>query len=214
MPLHEVPPQASNGTVSVVRTGGGAVFAMHKPVLGAFGACALTAGLALTGCGSAGHKANTGPSASASSSPTQVTSSPTESSSPTQVTSSPTESSSPTQQSTSSSEEHPATADVQLLGCKLTDNPLNLPDYHSGNFRGVADLKVTNHSTKVSDYLIEVEFVNAQGDRLDTGLADVTKLAPGQSQNNGDEDATGTKSLGAGAKITCRILSVDRSASS
>lgn len=59
-----------------------------------------------------------------------------------------------------------------------------------------------------------VEFVGLNGDRLNTAFGDVTKLAPGQTQNNNDEDATGTKNLTPGTHITCRILSVTRIASS
>ncbi|MFD0275318.1 hypothetical protein ACFVHB_15630 [Kitasatospora sp. NPDC127111] len=98
------------------------------------------------------------------------------------------------------------------MGCTVTDDPYHL-SYHSGHFVGVADLKVMNHTTKVSDYFISVEFVDSQGNRLDMAGSIVSKLAPGQSQNNGDEDTKGLKPIGEGAHITCRILSVERNVS-
>ncbi|MBP0453482.1 hypothetical protein J5Y04_28640 [Kitasatospora sp. RG8] len=107
---------------------------------------------------------------------------------------------------------NPPADDVQLVGCALTDDPYRL-NYHSGKFVGVADLKITNHSSEVSDYSVSVEFVNAQGERLDMSYGGAQKLAPGQSQNNNDEDAHGTKSIPAGTKVTCRILDVIRIAS-
>ncbi|MFG3052455.1 hypothetical protein ACGFZP_16065 [Kitasatospora sp. NPDC048239] len=162
-------------------------------------------GLGLAACGSGGHEVgatNTGQSAQASLLPTATVT----------VTATPTLPSQTVTASPGATEFNPPKDDVQLVGCVLTDDPYHSGS-HSGKFVGVADLKITNHSSKVSDYIIEVEFVNTQGDRLDTGASIVSKLAPGQSVNNADEDAHGLKAIPADTKLTCRILDVTRVAS-
>ncbi|MEV7177734.1 hypothetical protein [Kitasatospora sp. NPDC093679] len=166
----------------------------------AVSAAGFLAGLGFVACGSQGEVggANTGQSAPASS-PRSVVST------PASAQASPV----PTQSSPTGGGE----GDVQLLSCTVTDDPFGT-GYHSGNFVAVADLSVTNHSSKVSDYSITVEIVDRAGNRLDTTYSFVSRLAPGQSQNDGDEDAKGIKSIGEGAQPTCRILSVDRIASS
>lgn len=163
------------------------------------GVFAIGAGVGISACSSSGQigATNSGQSAPASTPPPATPPAPT---------------SQETTASPSPTDANPATADVQLAGCALTDDPYHV-NSHSGQFVAVADLKFTNHSSKVSDYIVSVEFVDAQGNRLDMGYGNVSKLAPGESQNNNSEDATGTKNIPAGTKVTCRILSVDRLAS-
>lgn len=93
---------------------------------------------------------------------------------------------------------HPPAADVKMTSC-TRDSTLGSPD---------AKLTITNHSSGVSDYDIHVEFVDANGTRLDDGYALETGIKPGQTAK---DDAGGLKTLS--GKITCKVISVDRTAS-
>ncbi|QGZ51860.1 hypothetical protein GPZ77_28895 [Streptomyces sp. QHH-9511] len=71
-----------------------------------------------------------------------------------------------------------------------------------------AELLVTNRSSKASDYIVHVEFVDASGTRLSETYASTNDVAPGQQSKvtaQGLDQVT--------AKITCRIKDVTRYAS-
>ena len=72
-----------------------------------------------------------------------------------------------------------------------------------------AVLRITNNSSKPSNYMINVAFESPDGsEQLDTGFAVVDTLQPGQSTN--ENAITFTT---APADFKCRITSVDRYAS-
>jgi hypothetical protein len=72
---------------------------------------------------------------------------------------------------------HPATADVQIAKCALSKNPFEGPK---------ATLKVTNNSSKPSDYIITIAFDSPDGSKqLDTGDATVNNLGPSQTTTTG-----------------------------
>lgn len=72
-----------------------------------------------------------------------------------------------------------------------------------------AVLRITNNSSKPSNYMINVAFESPDGsEQLDTGFAIVDTLQPGQSTN--ENAITFTT---APADFKCRITSVDRYAS-
>jgi|GEM_PF-5433888 len=72
-----------------------------------------------------------------------------------------------------------------------------------------AVLRITNNSSKPSNYMINVAFESPGGsEQLDTGFAIVDTLQPGQSTNE-----TAMTFTDAPANFTCRVISVDRYAS-
>jgi hypothetical protein len=72
-----------------------------------------------------------------------------------------------------------------------------------------ARLKITNNSSEDSDYAIDVTFESRDGAaNFGTGFAYVENLAPGQSKT---EEVTSLEE--ASGKFTCKIESVDRTAS-
>jgi hypothetical protein len=101
--------------------------------------------------------------------------------------------------------------DVTIKSCKLGD------PYGMGDRYVTADLKIRNSSSKVSDYLVEIEVTAiGNGKRLDTLSATATNVAPGQivdtGKGTGEEDAEGMNDVTADS-FQCSILSADRSAS-
>jgi hypothetical protein len=88
-----------------------------------------------------------------------------------------------------------ATGDVELAGCEV-DATLHWPS---------AQLKVTNHSSKSSNYMIQVEFVDAAGTRIGEGVAATNNLAAGQAATLKAQGATDTK-----GKISCKVTNVTR----
>ncbi|MFJ9917302.1 FxLYD domain-containing protein [Actinacidiphila glaucinigra] len=68
-----------------------------------------------------------------------------------------------------------------------------------------ADLVVKNHSSKSSNYIVQVEFTDAEGTRAAEGTAALNNLAPGQKAN---EKAVGLSKAPSGMK--CRITKVTR----
>ncbi|MFF3562051.1 FxLYD domain-containing protein [Streptomyces sp. NPDC002574] len=71
-----------------------------------------------------------------------------------------------------------------------------------------AKLTITNRSSKTSNYMVQVEFVDAKGTRISEGFAGTNNLRPGQSAQEvaqGTAEATG--------KVTCRVTDVTRYAS-
>lgn len=93
---------------------------------------------------------------------------------------------------------HPPQADVTLTSCSADD---------LGFFQALA--KVTNHSSKRSNYIIEIAFDSKDGKtQLDTTSVIVNNLEPGQSSNQ--KGGTLTKATGA---YTCKVTDVNRFAS-
>lgn len=69
----------------------------------------------------------------------------------------------------------------------------------------VAELRVTNDSSERSTYFIDVAFEAANGDQIDTALASVSSLDPGQSTTV--QAVTATQPDG---DFTCRAAEVER----
>lgn len=110
---------------------------------------------------------------------------------------------------------HPAKYDVTLKSVTVTDDEFN-SGYHSGEFLPKADLSYTNHSSKTSDYSVEVEFINSKtGDRIEVTYTGADKVAPGQTVDTKGsmEDAIGTDSVKADSPVTAKITDVVRTAS-
>ncbi|MFI6645811.1 hypothetical protein [Streptomyces sp. NPDC050504] len=103
----------------------------------------------------------------------------------------------PAQEKTSSAESGPR-ADVEVTGC-VVDSTTSWPE---------AKLRITNHSSKASDYWINVEFVDAKGERVAEGFAATNHLAPAQVANESANGFTQTSD-----PIKCRITEVSRRAS-
>jgi len=90
-------------------------------------------------------------------------------------------------------------ADVAITGCAPGD----------GGYLA-AKVRVTNHSSKPSNYIVTVIFESKDGsEQLDTGLAAVNELAAGQVSN---QDAASMKTAPK-AGYTCKVGDVTRYAS-
>jgi hypothetical protein len=71
-----------------------------------------------------------------------------------------------------------------------------------------AGLRITNHSSGRSDYMVSVNFLDASGTKIAEGTAISNNIDPGQAAV---ESATGfTQASGA---VTCKVTNVDRFAS-
>jgi hypothetical protein len=70
------------------------------------------------------------------------------------------------------------------------------------------ELLITNRSSKASNYIVHVEFVDASGKRLEEATVGTNNVAPGQQSK---VRAQGLAQMT--AKITCRITDVTRFAS-
>lgn len=94
---------------------------------------------------------------------------------------------------------NPPQADVALDKCGTTQ---------FGAFPE-ATLRVTNHSSERSDYMININFLDASGTKIGDGFAMTDNIDPGQSA------VTSAAGLGADPKATktCQIVEVDRFAS-
>jgi len=68
-----------------------------------------------------------------------------------------------------------------------------------------AEVPVTNHSSERSNYFIEIVFEAPDGSQIDTALATVSNLEPGQSTT----DIAGT-AIEAPGDFTCRVVGVER----
>ncbi|AZM53027.1 hypothetical protein DMA15_10795 [Streptomyces sp. WAC 01529] len=89
-------------------------------------------------------------------------------------------------------------ADVEITKCSVLEAP-RWP---------TAEVRITNNSSKNSNYWVDVEFVDAKGERISEGFAATNNLAPDKVAN---ETATGTRE--ASGKVTCRVTDVTRYAS-
>jgi hypothetical protein len=99
----------------------------------------------------------------------------------------------------SNNDDHPPQADAELTGCAPAQF-LNYPQ---------ATVKVTNHSTKRSDYMVEVKFIDPSNTVVGTGAAIMSNVDPGQSAL----DTAGAVNVNNAAHFTCQISSVERFAS-
>ncbi|MFE7965421.1 hypothetical protein ACFU0X_20695 [Streptomyces cellulosae] len=70
-----------------------------------------------------------------------------------------------------------------------------------------AKLTVTNSSSKHSDYIVEVEFIDRDGVRQSEGTAVLNNLAPGQAAK---DKAIGLENVTGG--FNCRVIKVTRHA--
>ncbi len=86
-------------------------------------------------------------------------------------------------------------ADVRITKCAVLEG-VRWP---------TAEVRITNHSSKASNYWVEVEFVDTRGERVSDGFTATNHLAPGRVAN---ETATGTRE--ASGQVTCRITDVTR----
>ncbi|MEU4356076.1 FxLYD domain-containing protein [Streptomyces virginiae] len=91
-----------------------------------------------------------------------------------------------------------AEADVEITDCEVD----------SATKWAKADLTITNRSSKKSNYMISVEFVNKAGTRVGEAIAATNNLAPGQAA---EETAQGLDQIT--DKITCKVTKVTRYAS-
>ncbi|WP_327169532.1 FxLYD domain-containing protein [Streptomyces subrutilus] len=91
-----------------------------------------------------------------------------------------------------------AEADVKITSCEV-DSATNWAK---------ANLTITNGSSKKSNYLINVEFVNASGTRVGEAIAATNNLAPGQAAQQTAQGLDQIKD-----KVTCKVTSVTRYAS-
>lgn len=103
----------------------------------------------------------------------------------------------PTQEQTSGTVSG-ARADVKIEKCAVSSST-SWPQ---------ADLRITNNSSKTSDYWIDIEFLDEKGERIAEGTAAARKLASGQVAK---ETVTGFTE--ASGKVVCRITDVTRFAS-
>jgi len=87
--------------------------------------------------------------------------------------------------------------DVALGACKPQDATNWL----------IADLTITNHSSKASNYMVTVAFEDKAGNQLGTGIASADHLEPGQSKPT---QALSTTEAPAGAEFTCKVADITR----
>ncbi|MER5612193.1 FxLYD domain-containing protein [Streptomyces sp. NPDC002215] len=86
-------------------------------------------------------------------------------------------------------------ADVKVTGCTV----------NSSTTWPAADVEIVNHSEEKANYIISVEFVNAEGTRFGEGMAATNNLAPGQkavTQAQGLDKTSG--------KVECKVTDVSR----
>lgn len=91
-----------------------------------------------------------------------------------------------------------AEADVKITSCEV-DSATNWAK---------AELTITNGSSKKSNYMISIEFVNGAGTRVGEAIAASNNLAPGQAAQ---ETAQGLDQIK--EKVTCKVTKVTRYAS-
>lgn len=91
-----------------------------------------------------------------------------------------------------------AKADVKITACEL-DSTMGWAK---------AELTITNGSSKKSNYIVSIEFVDASGTRLGEAVAATNNLAPGQAANVTAQGLDQIKD-----KITCKVTEVTRYAS-
>ena len=97
----------------------------------------------------------------------------------------------------SNNTDNPPQNDVAITGCTTAE------------FTGPeAAIEITNHSSKRSNYMVEISFESQDGaNQYGTGTAFVNNLEPGQSKA---ETATAFEDIADGTAFTCRVVNVDR----
>ncbi|MZD03777.1 hypothetical protein GTW43_01595 [Streptomyces sp. SID5785] len=88
--------------------------------------------------------------------------------------------------------------DAKITKCSVSEG-LSYP---------TAEVQITNRSSKTSDYLVSVEFVDAKGERITDTFVATNRLAPHQVAH---ETAQGFRE--AHGSVVCRITDVSRTAS-
>ncbi|MEV7895298.1 FxLYD domain-containing protein [Streptomyces cyaneofuscatus] len=91
-----------------------------------------------------------------------------------------------------------AEGDVEITGCEVSD-ATGWPK---------ADVLITNRSSKTSNYIVSVEFVDGSGKRLADAMAASNNVAAGQEV---EEDAQALDKVA--GKVECRVTKVTRYAS-
>lgn len=91
-----------------------------------------------------------------------------------------------------------AEGDVKITGCEVNDST-GWPK---------ADVLITNRSSKTSNYIVSVEFVDGSGKRLGDAMAASNNVAAGQEV---EEDAQSLDKVT--GKVTCKVTEVTRYAS-
>jgi hypothetical protein len=92
-------------------------------------------------------------------------------------------------------QESGAEGDVKITGCEVD----SLTTWAS------AKVLITNRTSKESNYIVSVEFVDSSGKRLGEALAAVNNLAPGQKA---EETAQGLDTIT--GKMECKVTEVTR----
>jgi len=100
----------------------------------------------------------------------------------------------------SSSPAHPAAADVGSVTCGRADD--------AGVWQ--ATVRVTNHSSKISTYVMTIEWDDALGTRLASSPESFDAVAPGRSAT---DDVTTEAPAAGGTPATCKAANVTRVAS-
>jgi hypothetical protein len=90
------------------------------------------------------------------------------------------------------------TGDVRIAACEI-ESFTKWPS---------AKVTITNRGSKTSNYMIQVEFLDANGTRISEGFAATNNLRPGRIAK---ETAQGTAE--ASGRVTCRVTEVTRYAS-
>ncbi|MET8540486.1 hypothetical protein ABZW03_07495 [Kitasatospora sp. NPDC004799] len=88
-----------------------------------------------------------------------------------------------------------AAKDAEITKCTIND-VLKMPE---------AEVKITNHSSKSSNYIVQLEFTDAAGTRVAEGAAATNNLAPNQAAV---QKAPGAAQVS--GKVSCRITNVTR----
>ncbi|MFF4378030.1 hypothetical protein [Kitasatospora sp. NPDC001547] len=88
-----------------------------------------------------------------------------------------------------------AAKDAEITKCTVNDL-LKMPE---------AEVRITNHSSKSSNYIVQLEFTDASGTRIAEGAAATNNLAPSQAAV---QKAPGAAQVS--GKVNCRITGVTR----
>ncbi|MFJ5070265.1 FxLYD domain-containing protein [Kitasatospora sp. NPDC088556] len=88
-----------------------------------------------------------------------------------------------------------AAKDVEITKCSINDL-LKMPE---------AEVKITNHSSKSSNYIVQIEFTDASGTRVAESAAATNNLAPNQSAV---QKAPGSAQVN--GKVSCKVTNVTR----
>lgn len=91
---------------------------------------------------------------------------------------------------------HPAARDVMFVTCDHPDSA----GWH-------ATVRVLNHSSKASNYVMTIEWDDVGGARLQSGLETINALGPGQAATG---QVIAPTPVAGGNPVTCRAVSVTR----